>query len=91
MNSGKTMFINFNQDANISSFNGKPLKFDQFIYFGSNMSSIESNVNIYIEKPWTVIDRLMTLWKSDHSDETEQVLFQVLAVSVLLYGCNNWT
>ena len=31
---------------------------DQFIYLGSNTSSTESNVNIYIGKTWTIIDKL---------------------------------
>ena len=31
---------------------------DQFIYLGSNISFIESNVNTFIGKAWTAIDRL---------------------------------
>ena len=34
------------------------------------------------------IDKLMTTWKSDLSDEIKQEFFQ--AVSVLLYGCTTW-
>ena len=41
--SDKTKFISFNQDSVISSFNVKPLKLvNQFIYFGSNISSTEA-------------------------------------------------
>ena len=33
---------------------------NQFIYFGSNMSSTERNVNIHIGKVWTAIYSLVT-------------------------------
>ena len=37
----------FKQDGVISTLNEKPLKInDQFTYFGSNISSTESSVNI---------------------------------------------
>ena len=38
-------------------------------------------------KVWTVIDRLMTLWKSDLFDKIRFESVQAVAVSVLLYGC----
>ena len=57
VNSDKTEVMGFNQDDAISSLNGKPLKLvDPFIYLGSNISSIESNVNLNIGKVWTAID-----------------------------------
>ena len=44
----------FNQNDAISSLNKKPLKLvDQFIYFGSNISSTESDVNRHISKVYT--------------------------------------
>ena len=50
----------------ISSLNGKPLKLvDQFIYLSSNISSTESNVNIFIGKTRTAIDRLLIIQKPD--------------------------
>ena len=59
MNIDKTEIICFNQDSAISSLNGKPLKLvDQFIYLGSNISSIQNNVYICIGKVWIAIDRL---------------------------------
>ena len=67
--------------------NGKPLKLvDQFLFFGSNISSIKSDVNIRISKAWAVIDRLTTIWKSDFSHKIKWKFFQTVAVSVLLYG-----
>ena len=48
----KTEFICFNQEGALSSLNCKPLNsVDQFIYFCSNSSSVESNINI--RKAWT--------------------------------------
>ena len=51
----------------------------------------ESAVNKHIGKIWTVIDRLLTIWKSILFDEIKQEFFQAVAVSVLLYGCTAWT
>ena len=51
VNSDKAEFTCFKQDGAISTFNDKPLKLvDHFTYLGSNIASIESNVNICIEK-----------------------------------------
>ena len=41
----------------IFSLDGKSLKLDQF---GSNISSTESDVHMYIWKAWTVTDGFMT-------------------------------
>ena len=82
MNSDKTELMC------ISSSNGKPLKFaNQFIHIGSNILSTESNVNISTGKAWTALGRLTTIWKSDLSDKIKWEFFQVMVVSVLLYGC----
>ena len=92
MNADKTEFICFNQDGVISSLNGKPLTLvDQFIYLSSNISSIESNINICISKLSAAIGRLMTIWRSDLSDKIKWEFFQAVAVSVLLHGCTTWT
>ena len=51
MNANKRQLLCFKQDGAISILRGKPLKFvDKFTYFGSNISSIESNVNICLTK-----------------------------------------
>ena len=55
----------------------KPLK---FIYLGSNISSIESAVNIRIGKAWRTIEMLSTIYKSDLSDKIKREYFQVEAV-----------
>ena len=57
MKSDKTEFFRLKQDSAISTLNNKPLKLvDHFIYFGSNISSTESDVNIRIGKAWNAID-----------------------------------
>ena len=59
----QTKFMCLNQDGTISLLVGKPLKLlDQFIYICCNISSTESNVNIYIDKASTSINRLMEIW-----------------------------
>ena len=74
----------FNQDGANFSLNGKPLKLvNYFIILGSHVSSTESDVNTYIGKVWTAIDRLMTIWKSDLSSKIKREFFQAVAMSVL--------
>ena len=51
----KTEFMCFNQDAAISSLNGELLKLvERFIYFGCNISSTESNINICMNCYWQI-------------------------------------
>ena len=38
---------------------------EQFIYFGSNISSTERDINIRIGKAWIAFDRLSIIWKFD--------------------------
>ena len=40
---------------------------------------------------WTAINRLLIIWKSDLSDKMKQEFFQIVAISVLLYGGTIWT
>ena len=64
VNVDTTVFLCFKKKE--PSLSGKPLRLlDQFPYLGNNISSTESNVNIYIGKARTVIDRLSIIWKSD--------------------------
>ena len=72
----------FNQDGAIL-LNDKPLKLvDQFIYLGSNISSIEINVNIFMSNALTATDRLTTILKYDHCDRTG-----ILPSSNYVYYC----
>ena len=75
MNANKTELMCFKQGA-ISTLHGNPLKLiDQFTYLGSNISSTERDVNICIEKLWTVIDRLSIIGKYDLSDKIKRDFF----------------
>ena len=56
----------FHRDGVNSSLNAQPLK---LVNLGSNISSTESNVTIYICKEWIAIERLLTIWKSDLINE----------------------
>ena len=70
INLNKTEFMCFNQYGTISPLNSTPLKYvGPFIYLGSNIASIESDVNKHTGKAWAAIDRLLTIWKSDLSEE----------------------
>ena len=61
------------------------------MYLGSSVSSTESNVNTRLAKPWTAIDKLLIIWKSDLSDELIRNFFLEAVVSILLYGCTTWS
>ena len=62
-NANKTEFVSFKQGI-ISTLNAKPLKLvDKFTYLGNNISSTESDINIYLLKVWTAIYRLSITWK----------------------------
>ena len=90
LNFNKTEFMCFNQKRIISTLNGKPQRLlDQFTYLGSNISSTESDVNIYPVKTWNIRDRLLIIWKSNLSNKIKWDFFQ--AVSILLHRCTTWT
>ena len=83
VNANETEFMCFKQEGTISLLNDKPLKLvNQFPYLGSNISSTESDVNIYIEKAQTVIYRLSIIWKSDLFDKIKRDFFRA-------FLCNN--
>ena len=44
-----------------------------------------------LAKPWTAIDRLWIIWKSDLSDKIKCIFFQAVVVWILLYRCTWWT
>ena len=55
---------------------GRPLRLvNEFTYFGSNISSTESNVNIRLAKVWAAINRLSIIWKSDLSYKIRRDFF----------------
>ena len=76
------VYTSYNFNSVITQFELKLV--DQFICLGSNISSIEGNFNICIGKAWTSVNRLLTIWKSDLSDEIKWEFLQAIAISVLL-------
>ena len=82
----------FNQTGNFSTLNGSSLKVvDKFTYLGSSVSSTEKNIDTWLTKVWTAIDKLSVIWKSDLTDKIKRRFFQGAVVSILLYGCTTWT
>ena len=92
INTNKTEYMCFNQRGDISTLKGGPLKLeDNFTNLGSSISSNENDINTQLAKAWTVIDRLMVIWKSDPTDKIKWSFFQEAVMSILLYGCTTWT
>ena len=82
----------FNQRGDISTLNRSSLKLvDKFTYLVSSISSTENDINPWLAKAWTAINRLSVIWKSYLSDKMKCSFFQAAAVSILLYGCTTWT
>ena len=80
-------------EGDISILNGSSLKLvDKFTYLGSSVSSIKTDINMWLAKAWIAIDRLLIIWKSDLTDKMKRSFFQAAVVLVLLYGCqlNIW-
>ena len=92
INADKMEFMSFNQTGDISILNGSSLKLvDKFIYQGSSVSSTETDINLWLAKAWTSIDRLLVIWKSDLTNKIKRSFFQAAVVSILLYGCTTLT
>ena len=88
MKANKIGYICFKQKGTIFTQHGRPLKLvNQFIYFSSNISSTESNVNRHQAKLWNAIDRLSMIWKSDR---IKWDFFKAVVKSLLLYRCTTW-
>ena len=82
----------FNQNGDISTLNHGSLKLvDKFTYLGSSILSTKNDMNMWLVKAWTAIDKLLVIWKSDLSDKIECNFFLAVVMSILLYGCIIWT
>ena len=82
----------YNQTGDITTLDGTPLKLeDKFTYLGSSVSSTEKDIDTWLMKAWTAIDRLLSIWKSDLTDKMKRSFFKAAVVSILLYGCTTWT
>ena len=82
----------FNQTGDISTLDGTSLKqVDKFTYLGSSISPTEKDIDTWLMKAWTAINRLSIIWKSDLTDKMKRSFFQAAVASILLYGCTTWT
>ena len=82
----------FNQTGDISTLNGSSLKLvDKFTYQGSSVSSTDTPIDTRLTEAWTTINRLLVIWKSDLTNLMKRSFFQVVIVSIMLYGCTTWT
>ena len=82
----------YNQTGDINTLDRTHLKLvEKFIYLGSSVSSTEKDIDSWLTKAWTAIDRLSIIWKSDLTDKMKHSFFQAAVVSILLYGCTTWT
>ena len=92
VNAHKTEYMCFNQTGDISTLDGTSLKLvDKFTYLGSSVSSTEKDIDTRLTKALTAIDKLSVIWKSNLTDKMKRSFFQAAVVSILLYGCTNWT
>ena len=59
VNAHKTEYMCFNQAGDISTLDGTSLKLvDKFTYLGSSVSSTENDIDTWLTKTWTAIDKL---------------------------------
>ena len=92
VNADKTEYTCFNQRGDISKLNGSSLKLvGKFTYLGSSVSSTKTDINTWLAKAWTDIDRPSVIWKSDLTDKIKRSFFQAAVASIVLYGCTTWT
>ena len=71
-------------------FVNKQWTLDKFTYLGSSVSSTEKDIDMWLTKAWTAIDKLSIIWKSDLTDKMKRRFFLAAVVSILLYGCTTW-
>ena len=86
VNADKTKHMLFNKKKK----KGDEIVMDEFTYLSSCVSSAENDINKRLAKAWTSIDRLSIIWKSILSDKGQRDFFQVVVVSILMYGCTTW-
>ena len=91
VNAYKTKYMCFNQRGDISTLNGNSLKLvDKFTYLVSSVSSMKTDINTWLAKAWTTIDRLSVIWKSDLTDKMKCSFFQAAVILILLDRCTTW-
>ena len=75
VNAHKMEYVSLNQTGDISTLNGSSLKLvDKFTYLGSSVSSTKTDINMWLTKAWTAINRISVVWKSDLTKKMKQFL-----------------
>ena len=68
----------FNQSGDISTLkDGLMTLVDKFTYLKSSVLSTENNINTWLAKAWTAIDRQSVIWNSDLTDKMKRNFLQV--------------
>ena len=84
VNAHKTEYMCFTRTGKISTINGSSLKLvDKFTYLGSSVLSTETDIDTWLAKAWTAIDRLSVIRKSDLTNKMKGSFFQAVIVSKL--------
>ena len=72
VNAHKMKYMCFNETGDISTLGGRSLnRVDKFTYTGKSTSSNEKDIDTWLTKAWTAIDRLSVIWKSELTDEVK--------------------
>ena len=88
VNAHKMEYMCYNQTGDISTLDGTPLEqVDKFTYLGRSVLSTGKDINMWLTKALTAINRLLIIWKSDLTDKMKCSFFQAAVVSILLHGC----
>ena len=90
VNAHKTEYMCYNQTGNISTLDRSPLKLvDKFTYLGSSVSSTEKDIDTWLTKAWTTINRLSIIWKSDLTDKMSCNSCDIY-ICISYTQCNNY-
>ena len=93
INETKTEYMIFNQDGGeIKPLDDHKLKcVDDVVYLGSWINSCKEDVDVRIDKAWTVLRRLEPIWKSILPMKLKLKFFHSIVTTVLLYDSCTWT
>ena len=88
-NTEMTEYMCFNQRGDISTLKGGPLKLlDKFTYLRSSVSATKKDINMWLAKAWTTIDRLSVIYKSDLTDKIKQFFSSSCCIDIAIWMHN---
>ena len=93
VNETKTEYIIYNQlPTDIITLEGHKLKeVTDFQYLGAWISNSAKDMGVRIAKPWSVLNKMDNIWKSNLSREIKVKFYRATIESVLMYGAETWT